>query len=652
MPVVYSANYTPNGFGTFIANNSYLFLNGYYILGNNANGINVANGTGSGSNVDLTLANSILTGAFTGVQLDGRDTLTLTNNGTITSGAKGIVALSGYNSIRIDGMLSSEDEALDITGNHNNISVSGSIYSDDDAIVVDGYGTDMVVSGDIQLTEYGNAIALGGAGNTVLISGNILAELGRAFSSTGATHLNITGNLNSKSGVFLGASGNQVHFTGSMYSHFHGFSFTGSDNDVDIGGTSSGNYSLLSSNGGSDNYYTISGNMHSGRNAVQIQDGTNNTVKINGTGSVTGGSNAIGDPDIAAGVILFDSQPGEENTLLNFGSITAELNRDLGTYVAVVDAEFTDDVPGFVENTSGVLNFFNHGSVHGHIYMGAGDDLYDGVGGHVTSTSNIYLGRGDDVAIGGAGRERIYGDDGNDDIEGGADKDRIYDGEDDDIVDAGDGNDYVRVGGGQDTYYGGEGKDYISYYDSSNGVRLDLEANTAAWSWASNDAIDGFESASGSRTGNDKIYGTSTSNTIKTYGGEDRLYGRDGGDRLYGGDDNDKLYGGRGADQLYGGDGGDFLDGGTGDELDLLYGEGGADYFHFDRGEGNDIVMDFEDNTDTIEFDNFGYLSTAADALSYAAQTGSDVLFDFGSDGTLRVERATMAQLLSDVDIV
>ncbi|MCZ4353852.1 hypothetical protein O4H61_15145 [Roseovarius aestuarii] len=652
MPFVYASNYGPNGFGTILGTGSYIFINGYYILANSISGIDVSNG--SSDAIDLTLANSIITGYTYAVRLDGSDTVLLTTTGTITSEDDGIISTAGGNNINIAGTMHTEDIAINIAGGGNNVSVSGSISSNtsDYAVRLSGSANDVVMCGDIILNGYGSAIFMNGSGGSAVISGTVNAQWGQVFASLGSTSLNISGDIVSQGGVTMGLGGNNLVFTGTSQSINNGFSFSGSNNVADLGGSVMSGYGALISNNGDNNYYTISGNMHSGRMAVHILNGTDNTVKITDTGSVTGGKNAIGDPDDAAGAILFDSAPGEENTLINFGTITAETNSSTQAVVAVVDAEFTDEEPGFIENSSGVLNFFNHGSVHGDIYLGAGDDLYDGVGGLITSTSRIYLGRGDDVAIGGDGREKIYGGDGDDDIEGGADKDRIYDGSDDDIVDAGDGNDYVRVGGGNDTYYGGEGKDYISYYDSSGGVTLDLEANLASRSWASNDQIDGFESASGSRTGADRIYGTSTSNTIKTYGGEDRLYGRDGADRLYGGDDDDRLYGGRGADQLFGGDGDDFLDGGTGEETDLLFGEGGADAFHFDRGEGYDIVKDFQNNIDTIEFDNFGYLGTAADALAYAVQDGSDVLFDFGSDGSMLIEGATLAQLSNDIAIV
>ena len=230
---------------------------------------------------------------------------------------------------------------------------------------------------------------------------------------------------------------------------------------------------------------------------------------------------------------------------------------------------------------------------------------------------------------------------GNDTISGtsGANTIRTYGGDDDvfdrggnDVVELGSGNDYVRVGGGVDSFDGGSGTDYISYYDSTNGIRIDLRDDEVSGSWAVNDTISDFEGASGSRTGDDTMLGTNGANTLRGYGGDDRLYGRSG------------------ADKLYGGSGEDFLDGGGGSGTDLLYGGTGADVFHFDRGEGIDLVMDFENNIDTIELDNFSL--THSQVVDLAEQIGSDVVLDFGADGMLTIENATIGQLSNDLVMV
>ncbi|WP_303046270.1 calcium-binding protein, partial [Pseudomonas aeruginosa] len=66
---------------------------------------------------------------------------------------------------------------------------------------------------------------------------------------------------------------------------------------------------------------------------------------------------------------------------------------------------------------------------------------------------------------------------------------------------------------------------------------------------------------------------------------------------------NDLLQGDEGNDTLYGGAGNDTLVGGLGN--DYLYGEAGNDVYRFDRGWGQDTLINSDSNidkTDTIEF--------------------------------------------------
>ncbi|MCZ4353868.1 right-handed parallel beta-helix repeat-containing protein, partial [Roseovarius aestuarii] len=206
--------------------------------------------------------------------------------------------------------------------------------------------------------------------------------------------------------------------------------------------------------------------------------------------------------------------------------------------------------------------------------MGSGGDaqgdLYAGISNLIGSDMNdTLIGRGDanllegggglDVLSGGAGDDTLDGGDGNDIIIGGAGNDRVYDGSGDDDIQLGDGDDYVRAQGGADYYDGGSGTDYISYYDSSGGVRLDFEANTASHGWANNDTVLNFEGASGSKTGDDTITGSSGDNYIQTYGGDDRVYDGSGNDEIKLGDGDDYVRAQGGADSYYGGDGVDYI---------------------------------------------------------------------------------------------
>jgi Ca2+-binding RTX toxin-like protein len=177
-----------------------------------------------------------------------------------------------------------------------------------------------------------------------------------------------------------------------------------------------------------------------------------------------------------------------------------------------------------------------------------------------TSGDDILTGTGEvDEISGRQGNDTIYGLEGNDELYGDDGDDRIYSGSGNDIVSGGAGNDYVRVGGGAESFDGGSGTDYISYYDSTNGITADLAANTISGSWAVNDTINSFEGISGSRTGDDEIYGTSGSNIIRTYGGDDRVYARGGTDTVELGSGNDYVRVGGGVESFDGGSGTDYI---------------------------------------------------------------------------------------------
>ncbi|WP_412550694.1 galactose oxidase-like domain-containing protein [Shimia sp. MIT910701] len=276
---------------------------------------------------------------------------------------------------------------------------------------------------------------------------------------------------------------------------------------------------------------------------------------------------------------------------------------------------------------------------------GAGWDYisYFNSGGGVTVnlTTNIVSGGwvGNDTISGfegitgsATGGDRIHGTSGANTIRTFGGNDSVYAGSGNDRVILGDGEDFVRVGGGgAESFFGGEGRDYISYYDSTNGVTLNLHTDMISRSWASNDTISGFEGASGSNTGADVLLGTFGKNTLRGFGGNDRLYGRQGDDVLEGGKGLDRLDGGPGTDQLSGG--------------------ADADTFHFDRGEDHDVIVDFQDDIDTIELDNFAF-APGSDAFDFATAIEGDVVFEFGDGDRLTVRNTTIAELLDDMVIL
>lgn len=79
----------------------------------------------------------------------------------------------------------------------------------------------------------------------------------------------------------------------------------------------------------------------------------------------------------------------------------------------------------------------------------------------------------------------------------------------------------------------------------------------------------------------------------------DQLTGRKGNDILNGGSGDDWLYGNEGNDSLIGGSGNDYLNGGIGDDIliggsgnDYLAGGYGNDYYIFEKGHGQDIIIE------------------------------------------------------------
>ena len=410
---------------------------------------------------------------------------------------------------------------------------------------------------------------------------------------------------------------------------------------------------------GSDHDDTLRGNGRN--NTIEGGDGAD---AINGAGGNDTASYISSD----AGVKIYLRTEGQFNLQNTGGHAAGDM---LTSIENVTGSAFADELWGNADN-----NALSGGLSNDVLVGGAGADVLDGGAGSDTA-SYLASNEGVTVSLTTAGSfalantgghaegdklvdienltgsiydDELRGNDQRNTLDAGAGNDEVYDGAGQDIVNLGAGDDFVRVGGGRDTYNGGDGIDYISYYDATGGVELDLAANTASGSWADNDTISGFEGASGSRTGDDVISGTSGVSVLRGFGGVDDLNGRAGADELYGGNGRDTLNGGNGRDDLYGGRGRDFLDGGNGD--DDLYGGNGTDEFHFDRRDGNDTVMDFQNNTDVLQFDNFGFLTDAASALEFATAQGNDVLFDFGANGTLLVLNVNLGQLTNDIEIV
>jgi len=272
----------------------------------------------------------------------------------------------------------------------------------------------------------------------------------------------------------------------------------------------------------------------------------------------------------------------------------------------------------------------------------------------------VYAQGGNDNISGGEGNDSIYGQGGNDILLGDTGNDVIDGGLGDDIVYGGSGNDSIKAGGGFDVLYGGDGNDTIDSTLAPTGYQS-LARSTVFVGGAGDDVVyaqGGNDSISGGE-GNDTIYGQNGNDLLFGDSGNDVIDGGSGDDIVYGGSGNDSIKAGGGFDVLNGGDGNDSLDsslvptgyqslsrstvfiGGAGD--DYLVGSLASDIYRFGKGDGHDMIDDYDDPdtgrysqysskygnlTDVIEF---GTGITKED-LSFS-KSGNDLVINIGTDG-------------------
>ncbi len=151
--------------------------------------------------------------------------------------------------------------------------------------------------------------------------------------------------------------------------------------------------------------------------------------------------------------------------------------------------------------------------------------------------------------------------------------------------------------------------------------------------------------------GNDKVNAGGGVDVVKGGLGKDVLNGEAGNDKLFGNGGNDRLNGGAGRDKLFGGAGNDRLDGGKGN--DALRGNAGADRFIFK--DGKDVVLDFQDDIDTVVFSRSlvnGSL-TKARLANIVDEGANELTFDFGQGDQLIIKGiSSFADLRDDIAFI
>ncbi len=225
-----------------------------------------------------------------------------------------------------------------------------------------------------------------------------------------------------------------------------------------------------------------------------------------------------------------------------------------------------------------------------------------------------------------------------------------------DSVDGGDAADMLSGRAGNDTLDGGAGNDTLT-----GNVGFDsLVGGAGADMLFGNSGLDTLEGGAG----NDTLEGGFGADLLLGGVGDDNLSGGVGFDTLEGGHGDDSLSGSAGYDMLTGGDGNDTIHGNSGRDTiaggagdDLLHGGIGADVFIYASGDGADVILDFQNNQDTIQIDA-ALLAEAApvaeDLRTYATRDANGfVVLDFGNGDTLTfVNTFTTTAILDDVVFV
>ena len=257
-----------------------------------------------------------------------------------------------------------------------------------------------------------------------------------------------------------------------------------------------------------------------------------------------------------------------------------------------------------------------YGDMKDNIISGlGGDDIIYGGNGNDTINGNdgndeLHGDDGNDQLFGGDGNDTLYGENGNDTLIGGMGSDNLQGGDGNDTLNGGLGNDTLNGGYGDDTYIfnKGDGADTITDYGGNNILKLGagLDKKDLIVSHNSN----GHILLSFKDNASDSIALTSPNIQVVEFANGDKmnideikklsLIGDDTDNTIYGYyNENNTLIGNGGNDTIRGDNGNDILIGGKGD--DILHGGYGDDTYIFNKGDGNDIIVDYG-GINTLQF--------------------------------------------------
>jgi len=237
---------------------------------------------------------------------------------------------------------------------------------------------------------------------------------------------------------------------------------------------------------------------------------------------------------------------------------------------------------------------------------------------------------GPDTIEGGLGADTVLGGMGDDSLNGNQGADLVRGGMGNDIVHGGMGNDAVLGDLGNDTAYGDLGSDQVE-----GGAGDDTLFGGQG---VVSDLADGGDTVAGGE-GNDVIGGNAGNDLVNGNQGNDIVNGNQGDDTVNGGQGNDEVRGGRGNDLVFGDRGNDVVFGDFGN--DTLTGGDGNDTFVFGRGQGADVITDFnEAQGDRLDLQGqaFTIVSSPDGSATLVLEGGGTIVLqgvtpaDFGAD--------------------
>ena len=399
-------------------------------------------------------------------------------------------------------------------------------------------------------------------------------------------------------------------------------------------------------------------------------DGIDASDRSGGSVSSAGDVNGDGFDDIIIGAnraeLGGEFLAGESYVVFGIAPTTAVNLTGTIADQTLAGGAFDDTLSGL----GGDDNLFGNGGIDTLTGGTGGDTLNGGTGGDTLNggaDADTLNGQGGgDTLNGDAGDDTLIGGVGNDTLNGGDDNDRLYGQGGVDLLFGNGGNDDLHGQAGADRLDGGAGDDRL-FVDSADsliqggagfdtvyalsGQALNFNVATANVEWVyGHSGIDILNAATATTrvvlhgrgnddqlttgSGDDTQIGGAGNDTMNGGGGLDRLYGQTGMDTINGEAGNDQLYGQQDNDILNAGAGRDFLFGGAGD--DTLTGGGldaERDLFVFQTGGGIDIITDYEDGVDRIQFRAIAATTQFSD-IAIANDGGGNAVVTY-SEGTV-----------------